>query len=271
MTKALRQTLRAASFSLIVVLAACADGGNTDEPAATAADTAQQQAANTATQQGQSQDRINLANCAQPANGRVFFQVGNKVLGVSAPTIRDAIPASLRPPINKDQVKSELQSQAAAGGGCPGKPIVASLLVLNDDLGHPLLDGQVGLLGTPPEGMTQRFADVTRNLQQKPTQNCRQMGGGLMGCIGTETRGNAQTQVMYVITMDPAQRMSTGGPLAARCVLKDNTVQRCNLVDELAGNIAFDATLKAGNYTAKDLEAARTAAIAKLDALSRTQ
>lgn len=260
MTKQLRHTLRAASVGMIALLAACADGGNKDNGTETAA------APQATTPSNQpSSDRINLANCSQDAGGQVFFQVGTTVLRVPAPNILDAIPASLRPPISKDDVKKELQSQAAAGGGCPEKPIAASLLIIQDDLGHPLMDGRIGLLGVPPQGLTARFAQVTSNLQKNPTENCRKVGDDLMGCVGTETRGNVETQVMYVITTNPNERMSSGGPLSARCVLKDGEVQGCNLVDQLDSSVAFDATLKAGTYTVEGLRTAREAAIAKVN------
>lgn len=262
MTKYVQHTIRAVSVGMIALLAACADGedaGNGTETAAAP------QAAAPSTPQNS--DRINLANCSQDTNGQVFFQVGSSVLRVPAPNIRDAIPSSLRPPINKEDVKKELQSQAASGGGCPEKPIAASLLIIQDDLGHPLLEGRIGLLGVPPQGLTARFAQVTSNLQKNPTENCRKVGDDLIGCVGTETRGNVQTQVMYVITTDPNQRMSSGGPLSARCVLENGEVQGCNLVDQLDGNVAFDATLKAGNYTVEGLRTARETAIAKVNGL----
>lgn len=263
MTDLTRHTVRAASLTLIAALAACADGGKKDEASSPEATNTQQQTVAAATPG--SEDRVNLSQCADGTNGRVFFQIGATTLSVPGPTVRDAIPASLSPPLNKEAVKQELQSQAAAGGGCPGKPISANLLVLQDDLDHPLLDGRIGLLSTPPQGVTGQFAEVTGNLQKKPTQNCRQMGADLLGCLGRETRGNVQTQVMYVITTDQSARMASGGPLAARCVLKENQVQGCNLVDQLPGNIAFDATLKAGTYTTAGLRAARNAAVAKVN------
>lgn len=263
MKKQLQTTIRAASVSVLAVLAACADGENKGDGTQTAAATPQQQTPSAQS----SEDRIKLGDCSEDTNDRVFFQVGSSVLGVPAAQIRDAIPASLRPPITKEDVKKELQTQAAAGGGCPDKPIASSLLVVQDEIAHPLLDGRIGLLGVPPQGLTARFAEVTRKLQQKPTENCRQLGNDLMGCVGTETRGNVQTQVMYVIATDPNERMSSGGPLSARCVLKNGEVQGCNLVDQLQGNLAFDATLKAGKYTVEGLRTAREAAIAKVNTL----
>lgn len=262
MTDLTRHTVRAASLTLIAALAACGGGDGESESASSEASTPQQQ---TAAAAPSSDGRVNLSQCDQDTKGRVFFQVGSTTMSVPGGAVRDAIPANLNPPLDKDAVKRELQSQAAAGGGCPGKPIAASLLILQDDLGHPLLDGRIGLLGTPPQGLTAQFAEVTANLQQKPTKNCRQMGADLLGCLGTETRGNVQTQVMYVITTDRSARMASGGPLAARCVLQENQVQGCNLVDQLPGNVAYDATLKAGNYTTAGLSAARDAAAAKVN------
>jgi len=217
----------------------------------------------------QAGDRINLAQCDRPSNGRVHFRLGQTVLAVPADAVRDAIPANLTPPIDQAQVKQALQAQAAQGGGCPGKPIDASLLLVETDLGHPLLQGSIGLLATPPDGISGPFTEVTRTLQQEPTENCRDIGGGLIGCVGAETRGDRRTPVMYVIATDPAARLATGGPLAARCVLNegDNKVRGCSLVDQLPGQIAFDATLAPGTYSAEGLREARARVAATVGAL----
>ncbi|MEM9140992.1 MAG: hypothetical protein AAGB15_14290, partial [Pseudomonadota bacterium] len=62
-------------------------------------------------------------------------------------------------------------------------------------------------------------------------------------------------------------RMASGGPLAARCVLEDDAIRGCNMVDQLPGNVAFDVTLKSGNYTVAALSSARDAAAARISAL----
>ncbi|MEM9140024.1 MAG: hypothetical protein AAGB15_09345, partial [Pseudomonadota bacterium] len=230
------------------LLAAC--GGDASPPATSSqAATAQQPQQQSTGAQGTSPNRISVAQCAQPSNGTVFFKVGDAVFGMPGQSVRDAIPASLQPPIRKEDVKNELQRQAAAGGGCPEKPIDARLLMVQTNLDHPLLDGTVGLLATPPEGLTAAFSRVTRQLQQNPTENCQPLGTDLIRCVGAERRGTVETPVMYVISTDTSQRMASGGPLAARCVLEDDAIRGCNMVDQLPGNVAFDVTLKSGNYT----------------------
>ena len=275
MTDLTRPALRALSVGVVALLAACADGPSEGESSPTAAAPSQPSASTPAQPSTNAnpaqpnQDRINLAKCSQPADGKVFFQVGQSVLGVPAQAIRDAIPSNLKPPISKEAVKQELQNQAATGGGCPEKPIDARLLMVQAAPTHPLLDGNIGLLGNPPADLTDQFAQLTRNLQNNPTENCRDIGDQLLGCIGTENRGNAQTQVMYVVTTNRQEKLASGGPLAARCVLNDGKVRSCNLVDKVPGNIAFDATLKAGSYTLAGLRSARDTAAAQVNGLRK--
>lgn len=252
--KKLLPILTSATLSL-TLLAACAPEAtkSTDQPT----QPAQPQTGATPGAQAAQGDRINLSNCATPTDGRVYFKVGQNVLAVPANAVRDVIPASLKPPVRKEDVKSALQAEAARGGGCQGRPLDASLLLVQSDLGHPLLQGSLGLLATPPQGISGPFAKVTRTLQQKPTENCKAIGGGLIGCVGSETRGEARTPVMYVIATDPNQNLAGGGPLAARCVLQGEKVAGCSMVDQLSGQLAFDATLAPGTYSADGLRDAR--------------
>ncbi len=67
---------------------------------------------------------------------------------------------------------------------------------------------------------------------------------GCLTCVGTETVGQRETPVMYVITTDTSRNLNTGGPLAARCVLQGAQqpadgqapagIRSCNIVDEAA-------------------------------------
>lgn len=250
-----------------LLLAACASDDTNGTQ--TAAATATQQ--NATTEQG---DRINLARCEKQAEGRVFFKVGKTTLAVPAPAVRDAVPSSLKQPFTTEQVKPELQRQAAAGGGCPEKPIEARYLSWQTEPKSPLLVGDISLANAPAGALTSQFAKLTGQLQANPTQNCKDVGGNLIGCIGTETKRRPdgtedKTQVMYVITTDRTARLSTGGPLSARCVLEDGKVLGCSLVDELPGDVAFDVTLKPGSYTTTGLDAARSEAIANITALQK--
>lgn len=263
MEKLIKPTIQAATLGLVVSLAACADGPKEGEPSTPTTTPQAQNPART------SQDRVALSECSEPAQGRVFFELGSSVLGVPAQAVRDAIPASLTPPMTKEAIQTELQTQAANGGGCPGKPIQANLVMMQAAGQHPLLEGTIGVLGNPPRAMTERFAEVTRGLQRKPTQNCQDLGGSLLGCVGTETRGQNQTQVLYVISTDTSQTLASGGPLAARCVMVEGKVAACNLFDRLPGDIVYDATLKPGKYTLEGLVSARDTAVASIDNMRR--
>ncbi|MEM7189623.1 MAG: hypothetical protein AAF439_08425 [Pseudomonadota bacterium] len=246
-----------------LLLAGC--GGSSEEPTAetqpTPAPAQQTQTAQAASNQ------VQVLNCTGPTNGSVHFRVGRADLAIPGNLVLDAVPAGMQPPITRESVQAELQARAAQGAGCPGKPIDAGLVLIRDQPQHPLLDGQIGLLRMPPEGITARFAEVTRNLQTSPTRNCQTMGADLIGCVGKENRGGEETDVMYVITTDPSEKMRSGGPLSARCVLKDKAVERCNLIDQLSGNLAIDANLKAGSYSTAGLRAALDIATAKVNGL----
>ncbi|MEM7745172.1 MAG: hypothetical protein AAF409_15820, partial [Pseudomonadota bacterium] len=162
------------------------------------------------------------------------------------------------------QIEQAVRTRIAAGEGCPEKPLDTQLLMVEDSLNHPLLSGSLGLLESQQGTITQRFAEVTRQLQQQPTQNCRPLQGDLLACVGTETRGDRQTNVMYLISTDTTIMMNSGGPLAARCVMKDQQVVGCNIVDEYASGVIFDIALAAGEYTSDGLRGARDAALSKL-------
>ena len=256
-----------ATCGVVVGLAAC-------EPQPADAPSAGTTPAANPPQQGASaspnaENRINLAECSTPSEGKIFFKVGQSVFQVPANTIGDVIPASMKPPFQREAVKAELQSQASAGGGCPEKPIDTTLLLMKDDLGHPLLEGTIGLVRTPPPQAAQRFAQLTAQLQAKPNRNCKPIGGELLACVGTETRGERETPVMYVISTDTTQKLNSGGPLAVRCTLDGQKIAGCNIVDQMAGGATFDATLNAGDYSTAGLRSARDAAARKVEALRR--
>lgn len=215
------------------------------------------------------QTRITMAECPTPSEGLVHFKVGDAELAVPADAVRDAIPAGMQPPLQQEVVARELQSRVAQGAGCPQNPIDATLLMLNADLGHPLLNGDIGLLRSPDGRITEQFADLTRDLQRQPTSNCRELSGDLMACVGTETVGDRQTPVMYVITTDPNETLNTGGPLAVRCVLQEESVRGCNIVDRLPGNLTVDASLNPGTYTTEGLAAAHDAVLRRVETYRR--
>lgn len=246
---------------LVVALGACAPEPGSEQPQAAATGTTQPATP--------SANRVNLAQCSTPSNGAVHFTVGEARLALPANVVGDVIPANMKPPFNKEEVQKELQAQAAAGAGCPEKPINASLLLMQADFGNTLLQGTVGLVNTPSPQAVQRFAKLTADLQAKPNRNCKTLTGELLACVGTETRGGKETPVMYVITTDTTKRMNTGGPLAVRCVLGEKKIEGCNLVDQLVGGATFDATLNAGDYSTALLSSARQAVLGKLETWRR--
>ncbi len=253
---------RTGALAAVLVLAACASGADdTPADAPKSADTA---AAATTPTTGAS---AGLANCSTPSAGKVHFTVAKAGLAVPGAIVLDAIPAGMQPPITKERVVAQLKAQTSQGQGCPGTPLAAGLILLKDDLKHPLLDGNMGLLALPPGGITERFAAETRRLQKDPPKTCSPVGVDLIGCVGVEKRGGTETNVLYVITTDPNQNMASGGPLAARCVLKGEQVEGCNLVDQLAGGVAIDASLKSGTYSTAGLRGALDAAVARVDAM----
>ena len=256
-----------AAFGVATGLAACEPQPG-DAPAASTTPAAATQPQG-ATASANSENRINLAECSSPSEGRIHFKIGESLFQVPANIIGDVIPSSMKPPFKREAVKAELQAQAAGGAGCPEKPIDATLLLMKDDLGHPLLEGTVGLVRTPPPQAAQRFAQLTAQLQAKPNRNCKPIGGELLACVGTETRGQRETPVMYVISTDTTQRLNSGGPLAVRCTLDGQKIAGCNIVDQLAGGATFDATLNAGDYSTAGLRSARDAAARKVEALRR--
>ncbi|MEM1162118.1 MAG: hypothetical protein AAGJ28_14380 [Pseudomonadota bacterium] len=261
-----------AALGAALIVAGCGNSSSGPDAAATAAPAAQQtqpaqQAPQTAA--AASSGQITVQNCTAASGGAIHLKVGTSELMIPARTILDVVPAGMQPPINKAAVQAELQRQADAGAGCPGKPIDSGLILLQDEPQHPLLDGRIGLLQMSPNGITARFAELTRNLQNNPTRNCQSMGADLMGCLGTENRGGQKTDVMYVITTDPAEKMRTGGPLAARCIIKDKAIQGCNLIEQLSGGLAIDASLRAGSYSTAGLRKALQFATAKVNGLRR--
>jgi hypothetical protein len=216
------------------------------------------------------EERISMAECGTPAQGRVHFEIGETVLAVPAEQVRDVIPTGMQPPLTAEAVAAELRARAAEGAGCPEKPMEVALLLVGSEGTDPLLQGPIGVLRSAPGAITGQFAELTRKLQQSPTQNCRRMEQGeLLACVGTETVGSRETRVMYVITTNPNRKLNTGGPLAARCVLEGEQVRGCNIVDQLPGNLTMDAALNPGTYSTETLASAHRAAVAQIQSLRR--
>ncbi len=261
--------LVAAAGALLLVLAGCQS--EPTQPAASAAATtspATPAASATAAAPG-ADNAIQMSKCSQPAGGKVTFRVGQSVLVVPAGMVRTAIPEGVTPAMQQADVGALLRSRTAQGGGCPEKPLDTRLLTIGGDFGNSLLAGEVGILAAAPGTINAPFAKITRDLQQKPNKNCKQLNGQMLACVGTETVGNQTTQVMYVVTTDPKRKLVSGGPLAARCVFEQKAIAGCDLVDELPGGIAIDAPLKAGTYSTETLAAAHAAVVRAVDSVRR--
>ncbi len=266
-TQAFRPSVRRCALAALAAtaLSACQPSPE-DAPEAAATPTTGQAGAAAA---GAGQDRISMAECATPAQGRVHIEIGDAVLAVPAQDVREVIPAGMQAPLQQEAVTARLRELAAQGAGCPEQPMDAVLLLIAGETGNPLLEGTIGVLRSPPGTITAQFAELTRNLQRNPTQNCRQLNGQLIACVGTETVGQRETPVMYVISTVPTETLNTGGPLAARCVIQGESVRGCNIVDQLPGNLTVDAALNPGTYSSESLAAAHEAALARVQSLRR--
>lgn len=211
---------------------------------------------------------LGLANCSTPSEGGIHFKLNEAVLAVPGNIVTDAIPASMKPPLTKEKVVAEVKSQFDSGVGCPGKPMETGLLLIKDTPQHPLLEGNMGLLALPPGGITARFAAETKKLQESPPKGCQPIPeSDLIACAGKEKRGETEIEVLYVITTNKAEKMASGGPLAARCTRNGQTIEGCNMVDQLQGGLAVDVSLKSGRYTTEGLRGALDAAIARINGL----
>ena len=263
-------TSRALAISAILALAAC----ETEEGTAPQAST--QTTGNAAQSSGTDSGGAAVASagrvstrCATPDGGKVFFRVSDSVLALAPGEIDETIPAGMKPPLNAQTLKAELDRRTAEGGGCPEKPLDMLVLAIRSNPGDTLLQGKIGLLATDPGRLSTGYADVTARLQAQPPENCRQLSADLLACTGTETAGNTRTNVMYIITTDKTKKMNSGGPLAARCALAEGSVRGCNIVDRGQGSFIMDAVLKQGEYTTAAIETAWRRALSEVSARIR--
>ena len=255
--------VKSASAAALIGLAACADMGLGGDKTAEAGN-----GAAVATTRDDAGGGLGLANCSTPSEGRIHFKVADTVLAVPGNIVTDAIPAGMQPPLTKEKVVAEVKTLVEQGVGCPGTPMDAGLLLIKDTPPHPLLEGNMGLLALPPGGITARFAAETKKLQDNPPKGCQPIPeSDLIACAGKEKRGDTEIEVLYVITTDKTETMVSGGPLAARCTRKGEAIEGCNLVDQLPGGLAVDASLKSGRYTTKGLREALDAAIGQVNAM----
>lgn len=260
MLGARKNAVRSGLVTGLLALAACGDdgaGGQGAQPQAAAATPA-------ATQAVAGESRVQMPECTPASNGNVAFRVGGAVLSVPGPVIENAIPSSLTGPLKREAILQEVQARVSRGEGCPATPLDARLLLVKDDLGHPLLMGNVGFIKTGQTSITDQFAQLTRQLRDNPEGRCRKQGDDLLACPGTETNEGREAQVLYLISTDNTARMSTGGPLFARCLLAEQGVRGCAMFDRLADGTTFDATLNPGDYTSDSLKSAQRAVMTKI-------
>ena len=209
-----------------------------------------------------------MSGCRQQPGNNVHFQVGSAKLAVPQSAIRNISPVDAKPNASAEQITAQIVDKLAKGSGCPENPMAANIVVVQSTVTNPLLAGRIAILRRPSAKAIEGFAKLTRQLQDKrPENNCRPASADLIACFGAEQARNGTTQVMYLVTTDRNQNLSTGGPLAARCVLQDRKVVRCGVLDVLNGGIAIDATLKGGKYSTASLRGARDAAIQQVSKL----
>lgn len=257
MTNRLKPIARLSIFgAMLAALAACEPGGSATEGSQPTAETGQQTA------------RVGT-KCTTPDGGKVFFKVGEAVLALSPGEIDETIPKGLKRPFTAEDLKAELDRQTNAGGGCPEKPLDMLVLAIRVPADDTLLQGTIGLLATDPNRLSRGYADVTTRLQSNPPQTCKKLGGDLIACTGTESAGNARTEVMYIVTTDPSKKMNSGGPLAIRCAIREAKVSGCNIIDQGQGGFVMDAILKEGQYSSDTLESAWRTALAQIQARRR--
>lgn len=264
------QTSRVLALSTILALAACAneEGGGTDAPAQSSSGSAASSGTTSSNSQVASAGRVST-RCQTPDGGKVFFRVGESVLALAPGEIDETIPAGMKPPLNAETLKAELDRRTSEGGGCPEKPLDMLVLAIKADGGNTLLQGTIGLLATDPSRLSSGYADVTSKLQANPPENCQQLSADLLACTGTETAGNARTEVMYIVTTDKSKKMNSGGPLAIRCAIAEGAVRGCNIVDRGQGNFIMDAVLRQGEYTTAAIESAWRKAMSEISVRTR--
>lgn len=249
--------LIALALGLTLALAGCESGGEKtavkDPPETNAANT---------------KGPIDLSGCGEPAGGALHLQIGQSDLKIPLAVLADVTPAKVRRPETEAETKLPPIALAEPGAGCPEKPLDAVFAVIRDDLGDPMLEGALGLRASPKDALA-ALSQVTSGLQADPPATCNQASQDLMACVGTETRGDRTTEVLYLITTDRSENLNSGGPLSARCVREGEKVIGCGMADTVQGDVAFDATLNPGTFTTAALRAAHGSITSYIDKLRR--
>ena len=195
--------------------------------------------------------------------------IGKARLALPTPSIQDLVPKSAaKPNMTREMVAAAVLKETTAGFGCPEKPMATSLAILRAKFGNKLLSGRMALVALPEGAFTKRLAAVSTRMQANPGKNCERLkDANLIGCAGAERRGKDKVDVVYYVTSDKSQKLRSGGPLYARCELKNKKLQACNIIDELPGGLTVDIGLASGAYSTKTLREALDLALKGVDLL----
>ena len=252
--------------ALLLAVAGC--GSEPAEPAATAepapAAPAAQGAA--ATPGPAVEERLSTVNCQTPAQNRVFFSVGSTVFAVPGDAVRTVLPPGTTPTTPADQVLANLRAQTAEGAGCPERPLRAALLGVAGPAGDPLLGDAIGLFSSQPGAIAGPYGNLTREMLANSAK-CQAGEGGLIACPAIEQEGTGQTQSLYLVSTDRNRTLGFGGPLAARCIVVEERIRGCEIVDELPGGVGLRAPLRTLPQSSEGLAAAHRAAVAQVTSL----
>lgn len=212
------------------------------------------------------EERLTTVNCRTPAQGRVHFRVGNAVFAVPGDDVRTVVPPGATPATDAAEVVQRLRARTAEGAGCPESPLDAALLGIAGPAGEPLLAEAIALFTSPPGAIATPYAELARQMLAN-RERCRQAEGGLIACPAIEQEGPQQMQSLYLVSTDPGRTLAFGGPLAVRCVLAEDRIRSCEIVDELPGGVGLRAPLEALPTSSDALAAAHRAAITQVRSL----
>lgn len=248
--------------ALLVGLAAC-ESTSTEPEAEAPADTATE----TATAgDGRVEERLTTPECQQPSDDRVFFRLGSSVFAVPGDEVDTVLPPGVTPETPADEVIGQLRAATEQGAGCPEKPLDLALLAVSGPQSDALLADTILLFRS--DGIAGPYGDLTRQMLASPDR-CQSSEGGLIACQAVEQDGAEEIRSLYLVSTDQNQKLSFGGPLAARCMLGEDRIQGCEILDELEGQIGMRAPLKALPESGAELAAAHQTAIERVRPLRR--
>lgn len=247
--------------ALLLGLSACGATGEkkVEEPAE-----APEQAATET--DGRIEERLTTAECQQPSDDKVFFRIGNSVFAVPGGDVDTVLPPGVTPETPAEEIIGRLRTATAEGAGCPEKPLDLALLAVAGPESDALLANTVLLFRS--DGIAEPYGDLTRQMLASP-ERCQSSEGGLIACQAVEQDGAEEIRALYLVSTDRNQKLSFGGPLAARCMVAEDQIRGCEILDELEGRIAMRAPLKALPESGAELAAAHRKAIETVQPLRR--